>query len=427
MGVRCVNLDWLEVYCLERGDVPRDANYFASRGLVVREREYGTPVYESMFTILDDHLNPFIEVRRKPKSKVMHPDSCHIRLHNSYCYADDAAQLMSRFLDAHGFEFLRISRVDICLDFEKFDGGDNPQDFITRYIANRYSKINQANLTAHARDTWGLRHWNSLSWGSPTSQVGTKLYNKTLELFDPITKRYGKPWIRYAWLNAGLIDDMQAVTKHATDGSIYTPVIWRLEFSVRSSVKGWLEIELDGHQRTHKGKQKNLQSIKNTLDVYDSRQKILMIFASLAQHYFHFKYYQEGVRKDRCPDKVLFRWGKREHVYTVEHPSLIGIPQVDKAESTLLSKLRLFRQSHDTQEVKQACDTLIRIIMDDQLRSELNSPFRQQEIAVLRLALSYKMSQPSRDIALIFNEVRELLKINDRTLPPYMDGREAQQ
>ena len=65
------------------------------------------------------------------------------------------------------------------------------------------------------------------------------------------------------------------------------------------------------------GKNKNKQSIRNTLDMYDSRDKLLMLFASLAQHYFHFKYYEPEQRKDRCKDKVLFQWSEMEYTYKV--------------------------------------------------------------------------------------------------------------
>ena len=160
-----------------------------------------------MFSIMDDQGHPFIEIRRKPKSTIMEENMCHIRLTNYACYRDNAADLMADFIELHGFVFLRISRVDICYDFEKFDSGDNPRDFVIRYLNGTYSKINQANLTAHGSDRWDLRDWNSLSWGSQTSDVGTKMYNKTLELYDEILDTYKKPYIRYAWKQAGLIDD----------------------------------------------------------------------------------------------------------------------------------------------------------------------------------------------------------------------------
>lgn len=415
---RCVNLDWLEVHCAEPLREPRTAEHFAARGYSVNVREYGTPVYNEMFTLLDNHGNPMIEVRRSPKSQLMAPNMCHLRFHNSYCYYDDAADLMAQFIEREGFEFIRISRVDVCMDFEKFDSGDDPQAFLYRYIERKYSKINQSDLTSHGKDTWTAREWNSLSWGASDSDVGTKFYNKTIELYDPVMQAYKKPWIRYAWLKAGLIDDWQKVTRSREDGTIYTPQIWRVEFSIRSSRKRWFEIELDGHQRTKKGKQKYVQSLPNTLDVW-KRENLVVMFASLAQHYFHFKYFKEDVRKDRCPDKILFRWKKAEPVYKFGNEQLIAATKLDKPLMSLITKLRAYRNSHSAEEIRSACNVLLKCMEGEQLRHELNYPFRSEELLVLRQTLSMKAAGSRRDCVVLMNEIRELLKLNDKTIQPF--------
>lgn len=146
-NVRCVNLDWLEVCCCEPIDQPHDAEYFRACGWLVVEREYGTRVWGQMFTIEGtDHL-PFLEVRREPKSQVIAVNICHLRFVNRVCYFENAAQLMSQFIDRYGYTFHHITRVDICLDFEYFDYGDLPRDFMRRFMQGKYSKINQANIS----------------------------------------------------------------------------------------------------------------------------------------------------------------------------------------------------------------------------------------------------------------------------------------
>ena len=188
---RCVNLDWLEVHCLEPYGDPHDAEYFRRVGLTVMERDYGTRVYREMFTVNDAQGNPFVEVRRAPYSTgyagIHDERECHLRLVNAACYLDNAADLMQQFIDTYHYEFNRITRVDICLDFERFDEGDDPAVFLSRYLRQVYSKINQGNITAHGADRWNGQVWNSVSWGSPTSAIGTKFYNKTMELYDPAT------------------------------------------------------------------------------------------------------------------------------------------------------------------------------------------------------------------------------------------------
>ena len=130
MPVRCCNLDWLEVHAREPFGSRRDALYYTSLGYRVAVREYGTRVYREMFTILAPNEDGLLEIRRAPSSSGLHgihdENECHIRLTNRTCYFDNAARLLDDFLQKHGYTDIRISRVDICLDFERFDFGDDP-------------------------------------------------------------------------------------------------------------------------------------------------------------------------------------------------------------------------------------------------------------------------------------------------------------
>lgn len=412
---RCVNLDWLEVHCFEPSNDPHDADYFRRAGLEVVEREYGTRVYKEMFTISDRRGNPFVEVRRNPYSQgyqgVHAAEECHLRLVNAACYYDDAALRLQNFMDTYKYTFNRISRVDICLDFEKFDEGDDPAKFLSRYLRQVYSKINQGNITAHGTDRWDGQLWNSVSWGSPSSAIGTKFYNKTQELYDPTSGTFKKPHIRYAWLQCGLIDDFHKVLKKNEDGW-YQPQIWRIEFSIRSSVKKWFTIELNGKER-------NYQSIRNTLAMYDCREKLVTLFAALQQHYFHFKHYEKGKRKDRCEDKVLFIWNGVQLTYKVGRDDILSIlgdgAKKAKPYDTLLRKLREFRQGQIKHDILNACDIIIKVLEGDILRSDIRNPFSWQEMLVLQQTLSRKADGDTTDAAVLMSEIKKLLNLNDKT------------
>lgn len=400
---------------MEPSGDPHDANFFRRVGLTVSERDYGTRVYKEMFTVNDVHGNPFVEVRRAPYSTgyggIHAVEECHLRLVNAACYLDNAAALMQNFIDTYRYTVNRISRVDICLDFERFDEGDDPAVFLSRYLRQVYSKINQGNITAHGADRWNGQVWNSVSWGSPTSAIGTKFYNKTMELYDAATGTYRKPHIRYAWLKCGLIDDFHKVMKQGKDGW-YTPQIWRVEFSIRSSVKKWFAIELNGEE-------KHYQSIRNTLDMYDCREKLLTLFASLQQHYFHFKHYQKEQRKDRCPDKVLFRWNQPQVTYKVgrDDTSMIlgeGHKQ-QRPFDTLIRKLKEYQLHHTAKDITDACQVIIRAIEGDYLRSDLRNPFSYVELMQLQRALSMKATGTDTDVVVLMQEVKNILKLNDKT------------
>lgn len=420
---RCVNLDWLEVAALEPVDMPHDADYFRSCGWVVHERDYGTRVWGQMFTLEDQEGASFLEVRRKPKSEIIAFNVCHLRFVNRYCYFPNAAQIMTEFMERYNYDFQRISRIDICLDFEKFDYGDNPRDFLRRYIEGKYSKINQADVSAHGSDKWAGRVWNSVSWGSPASDIGTKFYCKTLELYDPTTKHYGKPYIRQAWFESGLIDDPINVRKRRPDGSWYEPEIWRVEFSIRSSVQRWFTIELNGRQ-------KQKQSIRNTLDMYDSREKLLILFASLADHYFHFKhlikrykFYEEGhtdgypLRKDRCPDKLLFRWKTLTFIYKVEKTSVATSSKPDHHLVTLLSRLREFRDRTSDPNIKKSASVIIEYLEYRIARDDQPSHYARMELEARIAATRRKFEDRSLDYALLLKIAREELHLRDAIDP----------
>lgn len=387
---RCVNLDWLEVHVYEPLTEPRTADYFRSVGFVVHEREYGTRVYRSMFTLEDTNGQPFIEVRRDPKSTgdigIHQINECHLRLHNRACYYDNAADLMAQFIVRYGYEFMRISRVDVCLDFERFDFGDLPAKFVERYLKHRYAKINQANIHAHGADEWAGQSWNSLSWGVQTSQVSTKLYNKTIQL----AQVKDKPYIRWSWYESGLVDEPIHCTKTKADGTTYTPDIWRVEFSVRSSVKRWFVIEQNG-------KRKDFRSIRNTLEMWTGRDNLWKMWASLAHHYFHFKKYRPNVRKDRCEDKLLFDLSSESEFYKIEKlPSIV--PQSTELER-LMRKLEDYRLRHYDDKLREAIDIIIKAIKDEQVVSDVGDIFSWAEIQAIRQTFALKQKYPSLDPA----------------------------
>lgn len=403
--IRCVNLDWLEVFCFESGE-PHDASYFRRAGFLVEERDYGTRIYHEMFTLLDSDGHPLLEVRRRPKSDLIPFNSTHIRLVNRSCYLDHAAQMMQQFLVKFAYVFQRISRVDVCMDFVRFDDNTIPRVFMQRYMRGKFSKINQANIHSHGSDRWTGRVWNSVSWGSPSSMISTKFYNKTLELYDPKTDSFSKPHIRYAWLQCGLIDDMDRCTLQGVPQEI-----WRVEFSIKSSVKRWCVIELNG-------KNKAYQSLHNTLDVYDSKEKLLTMFAALQYHYFHFKRYVPDKRKDLCPDRNLFNFSQVQQCVKPEHPDAIAERKPDGHLLVLIKDLRNYILTADSLEARNQAAHLLKILEQVQLRQEMAKPYDRETRLALQLLLHRRQAgEAAATFDAVLAEVSEVLKLNEKTMP----------
>lgn len=399
---RCINLDWLEVYALEPITSQRDADYFRAQGFQVMERDYGTRIYEQMFTLIGADGFPFVEVRRKPKSGgVLSINATHLRLTNRACYFYNAGKLMKEFLQRYDYTFVSISRVDICLDFEKFDYGDLPEKFITRYIGHKYAKINQAEATVHFNDEWARRYFNSLSWGSKKSDIGTKLYDKTMELYDEKLGAFKKPYILQAWFESRLVDDPTRCMKKKTDGTEYRPAIWRLEFSIKSNVKGWFVINPDG--KTNK-----IRSIRSTLDTYANRAQLLPIFDLLAQHYFHFKKYQAGRTKYDCKDKQLFNFDTDNQFYRVE--KIASPNKADALIIRLMKYLRQYQNSHPSPETQQAISIILNKLEREDVARFTDNPYSYMELKVLQTTIALRLQGNDADPTIIAQDILHLLK-----------------
>ena len=403
---RCVNIDWLEVYVEESNNrFPCNADYYRQRGYMVKERDYGTRQYAEMFVILDDHDVPIIEVRRNPKSGQstfagFNELSSHIRLTNYACYRDDAVQLLRDFLVLHDYTFKRIFRIDICYDFEKFDTGDLPARFARRYITKKYTKINQCRVAAYGADNWSSFDWETLSWGSRSSMVSTKLYNKSKEI---AANGFDKTYIIWNWFVCGLIDDPVNRLKVNSDGSKYEPEIWRCEFSMKSSADNWIVIENQSGKRVKK------QAVKHTLSMFDSRDKLWQRFEDLAQHYFRFKIYQKGVRKDRCPDKPLFYFNEDRPTWKV---GALPQPQKqDRDDALLVRKLRAYSYKHSDLQIREACKVIVDMITSDETR-RISPRKAFIERKALQETIARKLGGDKRDAIVIMEEIRQLL-IND--------------
>ena len=276
--MRCVNIDWLEVYVFEPLLSPITADVYRQKGFRVVEREYGTKIYSEVFTVYEGEFELLI-VQRQPQSDkrlggILPPGSCHIRMHNRFCYQRACVMWFRQLLSELNYTFRSIKRVDLCIDFNRFDNGERPANFATKYIRGDYVKICQPKISAHGTDNWDSREWNSFAWGSPSSNVRTRFYNKSLEMREQAIK----PWIVDAWLAAGLsLDDD----------------VWRVEFEITKCTNTMWEDEGC--------------TLGLFLTSIDTEEKIAALAQVYCSHYFRFKIYEEGKRKDRCKDKVLFK------------------------------------------------------------------------------------------------------------------------
>ncbi len=380
-----------------------NADYFRSHGYIVHEREYGTRVYNEMFTIEDQHGHAFIEVRRNPQSGSssftgLSELSCHLRLVNRACYANNPVRDMAEFMIKHDYIFQRIFRLDLCYDFIRFDSGDDPARFLRRYIENKFSKVNQCKVKVIGDDSWASFDWESVSWGAPTSMVGTKMYNKTKELKATGDK---KPWIKQAWFESGLVDD-----------PLNLPDVWRIEFSMHSSARNWIVIE-DADSKHNKKR-----AVPHTLEMFDGRDRLWERFEEMAHHYFQFRYveYLDKVnsdgernlkRKDVCREKRLFNYNLDRTFYKIEGVAVECKP--DKDDDILRRRLSLYREKHADPDLRRAIDILLNNLNRERLR-QITAHGYAAEIDQIRLAIATRTGWDYQTVIEKAEEIHKLLK-----------------
>lgn len=316
---RCINIDWLQVSLIE--SKPMDAEYFRSIGYKVLQRDYGTPLFAEMFTICEGD-RPVFEIRRNPYSLkknggIFSTGAVHLRLHNRMCYQPKPIDSLRKFILTHGYQYVGIVRIDICLDITKFDYNQNPDKFIQDYMRHRFQRDRNGNVAAHGTER-DNRHWNSIKWGSDKSMINVKMYDKTLELAQGQEKSY----IRQRWHEAGLSESQKvrfsyqnlgvtktgyklvevepgtSVPEHVAMEDTKPVKVWRIEFSISSQCSAY--VDEDG------------VFIPNRLDSYDTPDKLWQQFSILAHNLFTFRYVERtrtGTyrRKSLCRPYPLLR------------------------------------------------------------------------------------------------------------------------
>lgn len=355
---KCVNLDWVEVFCIEPMEM--NANYFRALGWNVDERAYGTRLYYEMFTLLNQDNKPFLEIRRNPISLkenggIFERGACHIKLSNRVLYQWNPIGQLQNFLDKYNYHFKGVTRIDVCCDQVLFDDNRDPQEFVLDYMANRICKNRNSNLSAHGTERKDGRNWNSLKWGSPSSPLSTKIYDKTLELKQASNKLY----IKDSWVKAGLCDyqkvnyeyeDKKTKTKEIRSKMVLVPYgtstdeerpiedieevkIWRVEYTIKSEARNWVSVDSN-----HK--------IEISLNKFSSKERMLLMFLIMSDWCLDFmktEYTTNGTmrRKDRCERIVLYSQKNIERTFK---PHRVTIKE-DPTRTEKIMYNRLIRMS----------------------------------------------------------------------------------
>lgn len=272
-----INIDWLQLYCHDKNFEPLNVKYNGISSYEFKLLPHGSRHFKEIWEVQDTDGDKYCIIQRVPHSSILSSDASIVQLCNRELYKPCFASEFIIFLKAHKFEYKSISRLDICFDSNHLYNGLKHSAFIKKLMLGTYLKNNQAKVKWHFDSiaTVGRpMECNSCSFGSQSSPVSTKMYNKTLEM-EQVKK---KPYIIESWGYNG-IDTSQDV--------------WRIEISIKSDATTTI--------RTTTGEIFRLMpdSLKLQTMVED-------IFFSYAEQYFSFKKNNGTKNKSRMPDLVIF-------------------------------------------------------------------------------------------------------------------------
>lgn len=212
-----VNCDWLqfsvtiedidnfELYCPEgfRMEIQGGNNVFRHRAILYR---------------CEDSAK-FLTILWSPYSRCLKRDLMTCQLGNLLLYNGGIRMAYRLLMECVPCRFNSMGRIDVCLDFEV-------DDYLLMVIRKMWmgeyyvqGKSEGSNFWHSSTDDKG-RFVHCLSWGSKTSEIKVKVYNKSREIGVCSTCPDGlKPWISRQWRDAELNVDK----------------VWRIEFSMCSS------------------------------------------------------------------------------------------------------------------------------------------------------------------------------------------------
>jgi len=263
--MQIISIDWLQVYC-------SGANFQQSSCYEWKLQNFQTKQFRKLFEVYY-RGEEFCTVVSIPTSPIIPPDAVIVKFKNRQLYGTDIIEIAKLFLEQNGLIYKSITRLDLAIDFNKFQNGLLPSTFIDKFMKCEFLKIGRGKFTLIGEQKF--KHvYQYLRFGQKTADVNVYLYNKTTEL----NQVQDKPYIRKLWALMGL--DL-------------TKDIWRLEISIKGS-------------GTHYVDTTTSEATKIDLSSLDDSEYLSNVYKSYIHQYFRFCQNDGQCNKNRMKEVCLF-------------------------------------------------------------------------------------------------------------------------
>lgn len=385
-----INVDWLQLYCHDANQSDLDVRYNGRSSFEFRKMEYGSRHYAEIWEVVNCDGDKYATIQRKPHSTILSRDSAIIQLANRELYKSCYASEFILFLRSHGFTYKSISRLDVCFDSNILYNGLKHSSLIKKIMLGEYLKNNQAKVKWHFDSVANVgkpMECNSCSFGSQSSSVSSKMYNKTLELKEV----KNKPYIVENWYYNGIDVGID---------------VWRIELSIKSDATTTI--------RTDTG-----EIFRLNPDGLAMQKNVEDIFFSYAKKYFSFKRNDGTKNKTRMPDVQLF---PSERAITIRPMRITNEKDSTRSDRIFLKKLHslfegLPNMDYDTWaalwEVSNAF-TISRSLTEWRRKKLIGLNQQEQEVRTYQMSVLDRITSVLREFSEVYPESRDIVeKINN--------------
>lgn len=245
----------------------------------------------------------------EPRSLILKEKSCLLKIENHILYEKNCFLKIDSLIQAVGFNYLSISRLDIAVDFVNFENNLKPETLINGFLREKYLRNGRGKYMVIGEQK-NVKAVEYLRFGSKSSEINTYLYNKSKEMRDVKLKQH----IAESWNSLQYGDDED---------------VWRLEHSLKSQACNYFD------KRTG-------EIIKLNLDVIRNNEVLLNLFASLTDKYFDFKVNDGQQNKSRMRSKVLFNFDE----VSLKRVNFVTKKDITRADKVFLKRLYLFTEKN---------------------------------------------------------------------------------
>ena len=269
-----------------------------------------------------------------PRTKHLPYTAGAIKLENSALYVADWYFILTDILATLRWSPRRITRLDLCADFNYFMGGLLPSTFLRNYIRKNdasYIRIGSNKFCVYGLKDMHSTSFESIRWGSRQNGVSVYMYNKTREL----TQVKNKPYIRELWKRTQLSSTLD---------------VWRVEISITSQGLG-LKSASD--------------SLLHTLfvDDFDHPEAARDFFKVYAAKYFRFlRTNRSAARKRDLKEVTLLDLQTDCPLRPVTMLSVSDTGRMEHIIANRLRDMRSYLQSHELKDKYTMLDAVTKTI-----------------------------------------------------------------